>query len=823
MDRQDEILRKLDTFGSNRGAPVDAILGHVVQQLDTSNQTSTLNSQLRTMALRQVQSPGISDGEISKSIKVPRWREVELESRFLASVSFPEMHGRQSQISEAHKQTFKWIFHDTPNQSWSSFVSWLNSTSQPLYWITGKAGSGKSTLMKFIAHTRYLGHFLRSGHHSGPIVIASFYFWANGTAMEASPEGLYKSIIYQLLDNNRDLIPLVVPKTWELLCLFGDLRAHGSLSKEDLHKVLVATVDQLSRRARVFILIDGLDEFSGDPDLLLDTLQDLLSYSVKVCVASRPWVVFEDAFHNKPHLLLQQLTRSDIQMYVDSRLNANRGFLRLRGRDPEFAQQLTADIVEKAQGVFLWVRVVIDSLLIGLRHDDRISDLQRRLDQLPPDLESLYESVVNSWDPFYFKHAAQYFKLMLACAEPPPVPVFFFADAEEGDNIQQAISNQRMGAGTLESMVETVRRRLNSRCLGLLEVTGHEPLGVDEKPDYRSARRSRRLHRPHNPYRPRRPSPGPFDARIDYLHRTVRDYVARTDVQKRFEEAIGAFDTNLQLCHAWMACGLPGLSNRDKERLTLSCSIHACKVSAKNLSKATQKLNELQRRIGLAEYSSVDRHYRCQTAVPDITDCCIGKGFISLAARIGVTHYVKMWIDGLPRDTEGLPYENHDDHSLCLLFLEAFLCPDPTAMIENIRLILDEGGVTHNFNTNLNLLEMREGRKPQTLEFELVTAFVTQCDARIGGEQAAVTEWNRWAPALRLLFDRGARIERKLVDAVCSEWLAMHPECDYELVFSTLEKLRLGEEDAAFECFREAFGNEVVPSYFEYDTDASEE
>jgi hypothetical protein len=48
--------------------------------------------------------------------------------------------------------TFGWVFSNEESQSsWSSFVEFLeNEDVMRPYWIRGKAGSGKSTLMKFL-------------------------------------------------------------------------------------------------------------------------------------------------------------------------------------------------------------------------------------------------------------------------------------------------------------------------------------------------------------------------------------------------------------------------------------------------------------------------------------------------------------------------------------------------------------------------------------------------------------------------------------------------------------------------------------------------
>ncbi len=73
--------------------------------------------------------------------------------RYLGSLWYPEIKHREETIKEAHARTFRWIFEpdvsDKAVRRWHSFVEWLAS-GQGTYWISGKAGSGKSTLMNCI-------------------------------------------------------------------------------------------------------------------------------------------------------------------------------------------------------------------------------------------------------------------------------------------------------------------------------------------------------------------------------------------------------------------------------------------------------------------------------------------------------------------------------------------------------------------------------------------------------------------------------------------------------------------------------------------------
>jgi adenylate kinase len=73
------------------------------------------------------------------------------KQRLLASLKFDEMAFRHDRIPKAARDTFEWVYRATESgEAWSSFVAWLQG-DDGVYWITGKPGSGKSTLMKFLS------------------------------------------------------------------------------------------------------------------------------------------------------------------------------------------------------------------------------------------------------------------------------------------------------------------------------------------------------------------------------------------------------------------------------------------------------------------------------------------------------------------------------------------------------------------------------------------------------------------------------------------------------------------------------------------------
>ena len=106
--------------------------------------------------------------------------------------------------------------------------------------------------------------------------------------------------------------------------------------------------EKLHQEVKLCIFVDGLDEFGGCLDDLIRLFQDL-----KICVSSRPWVQFEDAFKSRPSLMLQDLVYNDIKKYVANHLSSDTGCEKLRSREPAYAAQLIENIVAKACGVFL--------------------------------------------------------------------------------------------------------------------------------------------------------------------------------------------------------------------------------------------------------------------------------------------------------------------------------------------------------------------------------------------------------------------------------------------------------------------------------------
>ena len=145
----------------------------------------------------------------------------------LVELHYPEMTHRNERIALAHQKTFEWIFEPPEEpERWSDFAKWIQCHDQALYWITGKPGAGKSTLMRFlIDHTRT--NELLSNWSTDRELLKVCFFWNSGTRMQMSYEGLLRSLLYQILNRVPQLILIAFPHRVSDGLLLGDFIFRG--------------------------------------------------------------------------------------------------------------------------------------------------------------------------------------------------------------------------------------------------------------------------------------------------------------------------------------------------------------------------------------------------------------------------------------------------------------------------------------------------------------------------------------------------------------------------------------------------------------------
>jgi hypothetical protein len=110
----------------------------------------------------------------------------------ISSLHFKEMPMRHIQISETYADTFAWILQKHP------FRMWLEGSGDT-FWINGKPGSGKSTMMKMLSGSKRTHELLKSWSRNKKLVVLNFFFWSSGYPMQRSQLGLLQSLCHQIL------------------------------------------------------------------------------------------------------------------------------------------------------------------------------------------------------------------------------------------------------------------------------------------------------------------------------------------------------------------------------------------------------------------------------------------------------------------------------------------------------------------------------------------------------------------------------------------------------------------------------------------------
>ena len=417
----------------------------------------------------------------------------------LDSLSYESIRDRQEAVAEAHVATFQWVFERQPTESvpWTDLVSWLSESDQQdsLYWITGKPGSGKSTLMKFLFENPLTKNFLESWAKPQQLITAAHFLWYSGEPIQKSQVGLLRSLLFQLLSQAPRLIECACSWRWRSY-MSGALRL-GSWTSQQLLKALKLALENLSATCKICMFIDGLDEYEGDSAAHSDLVKFIegLSHfpSVKICVSSRPWVIFKRAFERGPSLQLHHLTQRDITSFVNQELLDTKLIKTLELEDRERCSELLVEIVEKADGVFLWVHLVVRDLLECLENGDGVQDLRRKLDAMPPDLYGFFNSMLDRLEDFYFEQAYRLFKVAVTAGN--PLSLLTYSYVLEGDDFDPISTGvDFMTKSQLSSRCKVMESRLNSRCRGLLEVKASSLRDVN------------------------------ILDQVDFLHRTVRDF-----------------------------------------------------------------------------------------------------------------------------------------------------------------------------------------------------------------------------------------------------------------------------------------------------------
>ncbi|OAL70218.1 hypothetical protein A7D00_5749 [Trichophyton violaceum] len=312
-----------------------------------------------------------------KSENIEELSSEELEC--LRSLSVPEADMWDYNVDQEVQATCTWLFDKEEYCSWkdTSNLDMKNS----LLRVKGKLGTGKSTSVR-VAMSR-----LWSEQSTCPGIKLAFFFDNLTNTPEEPQLRLFKSLLFQLFQQSKQIFLKFMPILRRKKSFHN---SHWAWSEDELKSFFLSVMKDLPVSS-AFIFIDALHECEEARDVItffesVRTSSIEKNIPLKICYSSRHYPPIEVGDYAE--LIIDAHNNYDIQNYIQRKLKP---LLKRR-----YIDKLMDRIAEKAQGVFLWVVLVVSKVIKAHDHGESMERMQEIVENVPDKLESLYREALKS-------------------------------------------------------------------------------------------------------------------------------------------------------------------------------------------------------------------------------------------------------------------------------------------------------------------------------------------------------------------------------------------------------------------------------------------
>ncbi|KAJ7110257.1 ankyrin repeat-containing domain protein [Mycena crocata] len=260
----------------------------------------------------------------------------------------------------------EWLLGSDP------FKGWLLGFGSRL-WCTGMPGAGKTVLASIAVH-----HLRETLGLPETIGVAVIYLNHKETKTH-SPQNLLASLWCQPV-----LGKAVCVEVQHLYQKHHEPRSRPSL--DDLHRILCATVAEYSK---VFLVVDGLDEYPEENRHILLTSLSALGPNVNLMFTSRPHINISIPLGEAERLEIRATT-DDIRRFVNAQIAKSPQLSKHIQNVPELLQEIETLCVERSEGMFRLAKLHIASL--ASKHT--VKAARDAMKEMPGDLYTAYDEIM---------------------------------------------------------------------------------------------------------------------------------------------------------------------------------------------------------------------------------------------------------------------------------------------------------------------------------------------------------------------------------------------------------------------------------------------